>query len=69
MNKKIINIITAIAIYFAIAAIIEFVVGWGIDNKWTFVAIWSVCMALIDVLIFQKLRQKAAANKKKRQEA
>jgi len=67
VNKKLINLITAVAIYFTIAVIIELVVGWGINNKWVFISIWSVLLALADVFILQKLRQKAATLKKKKQ--
>lgn len=67
MTKKLINLITAVAIYFTIAVIIELFVGWGINNKWIFIAIWSVLLAFADVFILQKFRQKAAAKKKKKQ--
>jgi hypothetical protein len=67
VNKKIINLVTAIAIYFTIAVIIELFVGWGIENKWIFIAIWSVLLAFADVFIFQKFRQRAAVAKKEKQ--
>lgn len=31
--KKLVNLITAMVIYFAMACIVEFTMGWGIENK------------------------------------
>ncbi|KOS06311.1 hypothetical protein AM493_09900 [Flavobacterium akiainvivens] len=62
--KKLINLLTALVIYFALAAIVEFTVGWGVENKWFFIGFWSVTMALADVFIFQPLRKKRQALKK-----
>jgi uncharacterized membrane protein len=62
--KRVINIITALLIYALLALVVEFTVGWGIENKWVFIGWWSVSMALADVFLLQPLRNKRKALKK-----
>jgi hypothetical protein len=62
--KKLINLITALVIYFALACIVEFTVGWGMQNKWGFMVFWAVIMALADVFWLQPFRKRRQALKK-----
>jgi membrane protein implicated in regulation of membrane protease activity len=66
MKAKLINILTGIVIYFALAAIIEFVIGWGMQHTWIFIGVWSVIMAVADALIIQPFRKRMKAVKKQK---
>jgi hypothetical protein len=62
--KKLVNLATAVVIYFALALIIEFTLGWGMQNKWVFITLWAVSMAVADVFFLQPFRKRRQAAKK-----
>lgn len=62
--KKLINLVTAMVIYFAMACIIEFTVGWGMQNRWGFMVLWAVIVAVADVFLIQPFRKRMQAKKK-----
>ncbi len=64
MKIKLINFVTAFVIFFTLAAIIEFTVGWGLENAWFFIIIWAVCMALAEAFVLQPFRRRLKGKNK-----
>lgn len=56
MKLKLISLLTGFVIFVLISVIIEYTIGWGMENPWPFILIWSGSMALAEVFILQPFR-------------
>lgn len=61
MKVKIVNFLTGFVIFFVFATIIEFAVGWGMEDPWVFITVWAFIMALAEVFLLQPLRKRLKA--------
>jgi len=64
MKQKVIHFILALIIYGLIAYLSVYFFDEDNPNPWFYIVFWSVTMALVDVLFFEKMRY-ALKNAKK----
>lgn len=67
MKEKIAHIIGGLIIYFIGGCLIVFVADKDMENKWQFIASWTVFMTLFEIYVFQPLRKKLKKRKEQRQ--